>query len=224
MAVITFGLGLALLLGGGTGWAHENHHHEKCPEQIVEERPKGVNSGSCRIPEAELLSVEGKHVCFYEDLVKSKTVVISFVYTDCRLFCSLISANVAALQDALGSRAGQDVQLISVTIDPVNDKPAVLKEWSRRWKPGPGWVFLTGKKHDVDQLLKRLKVFASPTQGKKDKFGQKDKFADHPQTMIVANDRTGYCHYTSELPTPRQLLQIIDRLADEVPEDARESE
>ncbi len=218
MAVITFGLGLALLLGGGTGWAHENHHHEKCPEQIVEERPKGVDSGSCRIPEAELLSVEGKHVCFYEDLVKSKTVVISFVYTDCRLFCSLISANVAALQDALGSRAGQDVQLISVTIDPVFDTPAVLQEWSQHFEPGPGWVFLTGEKHRVNQLLKGLKVFAPPTQG------QKDKFADHPQIMIVANDRTGYCHYTNGLPTPKQLLQIIDRLADEVPEDARESE
>jgi protein SCO1/2 len=49
--------------------------------------------------------------------------------------CPIIGEGVARLQTALGDRAGRDVQLISVSTDPVTDTPEKLKAWGarRRW-------------------------------------------------------------------------------------------
>jgi protein SCO1 len=74
---------------------------------------------------------------------RGKVVAIDFIYTRCPLpdVCPRLSANFAMLQRRF---AGQDVVLVSVTVDPDFDTPAVLAEYARRWAAGPQWHFLTG--------------------------------------------------------------------------------
>jgi protein SCO1/2 len=206
-------LSLSWTLGFGNGavTAHENRPHNQGAKQIVGNFLKDIDSQSCQIPEAQLLSVKGEPVQFHEDFVKAKTVAISFVYTRCTNVCSPIAANVGVLRDILGKRVGQDVQLISISIDPKVDTPEILEKWSQPFQPGNGWVFLTGKKHRIDRLLKGLKVFTP-------------NIEDHPPIMIVANDQTGDCVYTNGLAAPEQLRQIIENLSGEAVKDGGKSE
>jgi len=87
--------------------------------------------------------------------LRGKVVAIDFIYTRCPLpdVCPRLSANFAMLQRQFHDRAGEDLALVSVTVDPDFDAPAVLADYARRWGAGPEWRFLTG---DVAALASAL--------------------------------------------------------------------
>jgi protein SCO1 len=74
-------------------------------------------------------------------------VVLTFMYTRCPLpeFCPLMDRNFVAVQRAL-AKAPQfaDVRLLSVTMDPAFDTPAVLKAHAARLQADPAtWSFIS---------------------------------------------------------------------------------
>lgn len=81
-----------------------------------------------------------------------KVIAIDFIYTRCPLpdVCPRLAASFAALQRHF---ADPDLLLLSVTVDPDYDTPAVLADYARRWSAGPRWKFLTG---DVAALAASL--------------------------------------------------------------------
>jgi protein SCO1/2 len=84
---------------------------------------------------------------------RGKVVAIDFIYTRCPLpdVCPRLSASFATLQKRF---AGRDLVLLSVTVDPEYDTPAVLAEYARRWgADSRGWRFLTG---DVARVAAEL--------------------------------------------------------------------
>jgi protein SCO1/2 len=77
------------------------------------------------------------------DEYRGKVVAVDFIYTRCPLpdVCPRLSANFAAMQRRFGDA---DVMLLSVTVDPEYDTPAVLAAYARRWGADPRhWRFLT---------------------------------------------------------------------------------
>jgi cytochrome oxidase Cu insertion factor (SCO1/SenC/PrrC family) len=88
--------------------------------------------------------------------------------------------------------------------------PERLKEWGRRFQAGPGWSLITGRKPDVDQVLKALGSFAP------------DK-RDHPSTVVIVNGATGQACRASGLATPPQLAKLMQQFpaAPPAPEAAR---
>jgi len=112
-----------------------------------------------RISDAPLLDQNGSKVRF-ADFLKGKVVVINTVFTSCPTICPVMGVHFAALTKILGSRAGREVSLISITVDPVKDTPAKLKAWSEKFHPGQGWTLLTGDPKDVESVLRGLRLFA----------------------------------------------------------------
>ena len=114
---------------------------------LPEARPKLAPGDA--LPEFRLTDQDGLTV--QPAALRGKVVAIDFIYTRCPLpdVCPRLSANFAMLQ----RRFGPDVALLSVTVDPDYDTPAVLREYARRWSAGPGWRFLTG---DVAPLAAAL--------------------------------------------------------------------
>ncbi len=87
---------------------------------------------------------------------QDKVVVASFVYTNCGDVCPTISARMQALQGRLHEEGllGSTVQLLSFTVDPNNDTPAVLRAYAERHEADPdAWRFLTGREANIEQLL-----------------------------------------------------------------------
>jgi protein SCO1/2 len=85
-----------------------------------------------------LTTHEGRAVRFYDDLLQGKTVLLHFFYTVCtaEAICPLATANLVEVQRLLGPRAGKDIFLYSITLDPENDTPGVLKSYAKAFGAG----------------------------------------------------------------------------------------
>jgi len=74
----------------------------------------------------------------------------SFFYTSCPTICWRQNLALAAVQR---ETAGSDIRLVSITCDPAQDTPAVLKTYAERLEADPArWTFLTGKLADIIRL------------------------------------------------------------------------
>ena len=155
----------------------------------AQERPWGESY----IPNSTVMTQRGKPVKFYDDLVKGKIVIISFIYTSCTDICPLTTARIAQLEEKLGDMVGREVFLISMTVDPKTDTPERLKEYAERFGAGPGWSFVTGKPEDIRAINY--------------KFGDRSGvISEHRNEIVMGNDATGEWQKDS-------VFGDIDRLA-----------
>lgn len=103
----------------------------------------------------DLIDQDGK--VFQADSLVNHVVLFNFIYTDCASVCSLQTHVLAQVLQALPVAVREQVRFVSVSIDPVNDTPARLAEFSRRLHADlAGWWFLTGNAPQIEQLTRRL--------------------------------------------------------------------
>jgi protein SCO1/2 len=107
------------------------------------------------VPNVTLINQDGKKVNFASFIDSGKPVVVDFIYTTCTTICPVLSAGFAGIRNRLGKDADA-VQLVSVSIDPENDRPEQMKHYLSMFKAGPGWDFLTGSREDIGLVLKAL--------------------------------------------------------------------
>ncbi|PYR15476.1 MAG: electron transporter SenC [Acidobacteria bacterium] len=169
-------------------------------------RPVSADSrwGANYFPNIELTTQDGKTVHFYDDLIKGKIVAIDLIYTTCQYSCPLETARLAQVQKILGDRVGKDIFFYSITIDPTNDTPAVLKAYAQKFHAGPGWTFLTGKKEDIDFLSKKLGLYSDPAA----------TLDGHTPHLLLGNEPMGQWMRNSALDNPRFLSQMIGDFLD----------
>jgi cytochrome oxidase Cu insertion factor (SCO1/SenC/PrrC family) len=185
--------------------AEPDGHAGAATEEAAAGAPPDVSGGvrgavGTNIPDVELLDQDGRKIHFYTDLVKGKTVAINFIFTTCTTICPPLGATFARVQKDLGERAGRDVQLISVSVDPATDTPERLKAWGEKFKAGPGWTLVTGAKPKVDELLRALgAATASPS--------------EHTPTVLVGNDAARQWTRAYGLARPAVLVKLIDDAA-----------
>src|SRR4051812_34913965 len=108
------------------------------------------------IPNVPVIAQDGRSLLFHDDVLKGKMSIISFIYTSCRDICPVVTARLSQLEEKLGDAVGRDYFFVSITIDPATDSPDKLKEYGKAFGVGPSWLFLTGKKEDVDLIRHRL--------------------------------------------------------------------
>jgi protein SCO1 len=149
--------------------------------------------------DVELLDQDGRKLRFYSDVLKGKTVVINALFTTCTNVCPPISRNFERIQEALGERLGKDVFLVSITVDPVTDTPAKLKEYAQRFHARSGWSFLTGKKESIDWALYKLGQYVQ------------DK-NEHKTIVIIGNEATGLWKKAFGLANAEDLIKIVEEV------------
>ena len=134
--------------------------------------------GAGYFPNLPVVTQDGKTLKFYDDVIKGKMVLISFIYTNCPDMCPLTTARISQVEDALGDMVGRDIFFISMTVDPVRDTPERLKEFAKAFDAGPGWLFLTGKPEDIKLINASL--------------GDRSRTIDeHRNEIVLGNDATG---------------------------------
>jgi protein SCO1/2 len=112
--------------------------------------------GEAWFTNAELQTHEGKTVRFYDDLMKDKIILVNFMFTECGDICPGMTQNLADVQKLLGDRVGRDIFMYSISLEPENDTPEKLKAYAETFDVGPGWLFLTGARPDIEVLRHRL--------------------------------------------------------------------
>jgi protein SCO1 len=161
--------------------------------------PEKLQLEGLDVPDVAVVNQEGQPLRFHTDLVAGKVVAINFIFTNCTTICPPLAATFGKLRTLLGERAGRDVHLISISVDPTTDTPERLKAWSQKFGPGPGWTLVTGTREDITRLLKSLGAYtASPT--------------DHPPLVLIGNGR-GQWTRAYGLAPPAKLIAAIDELA-----------
>ena len=156
--------------------------------------------GASYFPNVPLVTQDGKKVRFFDDLIKGKVVAINFVFTGCSESCSMETARLREVQDLLGDRMGKDVFFVSISIDPDNDTPEVLKQYAKKFNVGPGWTFLTGKNEDITLLREKLAIYAPPVLNGK---------SDHEVSLVVGNQATGRWMKSSPMENPQILATTL---------------
>lgn len=147
--------------------------------------------------DVELLSQDGEKVRFYTDVLKNKVVVINTFFTTCTSICPPLNRNFEKIQEALGDRLGKEVFLVSISVDPETDTPTRLKEYGRRFHARPGWLFLTGKKENVDWALYKLGQYVET----------KD---NHTSIIIIGNEPKGLWKKAMGLAKAEELIRIVE--------------
>jgi len=148
-----------------------------------------------------LMTQDNRPVRFYDDLLKDKVVLINFLFTTCKGVCSPMTANLAKVQKHLGERVGREVLMISISVDPETDTPAVLKKYADTFKVQPGWYFLTGEKKNVDWVLYKLGGYVEDKQ-------------QHNSTLIIGNVATGEWMKVLAMSNPTEIASAVTKLLD----------
>jgi protein SCO1/2 len=113
---------------------------------------------SYAIPDVVLTNQDGKKVRLKNLLESDQPVAVDFIYATCTTICPILSAGYAHLQRKLGSESAS-VHLVSITIDPENDSPPLLKEYLAKYQARPGWEFLTGSRKDIDRVMSAFDAY-----------------------------------------------------------------
>lgn len=110
------------------------------------------------IPDVTLINQDGKRVPFKKIMESNKPVVLNFIFGTCTTICPVLSAGYINLQQKLGTDSTK-VHLISISIDPENDSPKVMKDYLKRYRSKPGWDFLTGSRKDIDTVMRAFNAY-----------------------------------------------------------------
>jgi len=150
-----------------------------------------------------LVDQHGTEHRFYSDLIKHRVVIINVMFSECKDSCPRMAETFARLQDWLGPRLDKEVEMLSISVDPETDNPARLNAYAKKFNARRGWYFLTGKKENVDLVLKRLGLYVEQRQ-------------DHLNLFLIGNDRTGLWKKAFGMaPTDQTIATLNSVLQDE---------
>src|SRR3954452_710513 len=160
----------------------------------------GATWGANYFPNVPLTTQDGKTVRFYDDLLKGKRFIINLIYTECGDSCPLETARLAQVKKILGDHLGRDIWFYSLSIDPQHDTPAVLKAYAEKFHTGPGWLFLTGSKQDIELIRRKLGLHAR---------ADENGLTDHTTSVMIGNEPTGEWIKDSSLDNPQYMASIV---------------
>jgi len=150
-----------------------------------------------------LLTQHGKKVRFYSDVLKGHVVTINFMFTKCNDACPLLTQKMRQVKEGLGDLFGKPVRFVSLSVDPANDTPEAMRKFAEKNQAvHPEWIFLTGKKADLDKVMKKLGEFSETVEG-------------HSTAFLAGNTMTR--HWTKIRPDspPQAIVEHVRRLAGE---------
>lgn len=150
----------------------------------------------------KLITHEGKEVRFYTDILKDKVVLIHFFYTNCKTVAALQSKVLSDMQSLIGDRLGKDIFLVSITVDPERDTPDKVREYAKVFAARKGWIFLTGKKGNVDWINYKLGNYT-------------EKPEDHAALLLLGNLKTGHWLKASPDARAKTLAEMLLKLSEE---------
>ena len=170
------------------------------PAEVVSASAVSESPLAPSIPDVVLLDQDGRERRFYSDLLRGKLVLVNAVYTRCAGTCPMQSSIFASVQRHLKERMGREVVLLSISLEPLTDRPAKLKEFAERYRAGPGWTFLTGSRENVKTALEAMDLYSAVPE-------------EHTPICVVGNERTGVWMKLVNLASPDEIVDRIDYVA-----------
>lgn len=120
-----------------------------------------ATAAACRAPEplpvlAELppfALVERSGAALDKAALAGRPAIVDFIFTRCPASCPRLTARMKELEKRLPERS--TARLLSITVDPEHDRPEVLTRYADGWQAGPRWLFATGERAAIWELVRR---------------------------------------------------------------------
>jgi protein SCO1 len=150
------------------------------------------------VPEFQLIAQDGQP--FSSKVLAGKIWVADFIYTTCPGPCPRMTSQMREVQDAILKMP--DVKLVSFTVDPARDTPAVLAEYAKTHRASPEhWYFLTGSPVTLQKLDRD--TF---------KLGNLDATLQHSTRFVLVDRQSrirGYYDTSDSRAIPRVIQDIF---------------
>ena len=112
------------------------------------------------IPDVTLLNQHGETISLNEFLSNSEPYALNFIFTTCTTICPVMTSSFRQMQRELGDQA-DDLQVVSITIDPEYDTPAVLQAYAKKVGATRNWTFLTGTFTTIESVEKAFNAYTA---------------------------------------------------------------
>lgn len=116
--------------------------------------------GTAELPEDVIMETAFGEEYSFADLPK-KVRLVEFMYTRCPDVCPITTLEMAKLKSQLEAEGifGDQIEFMTITIDPKNDSAAVLSEYANRFEvfeDSEGWSFLRGTDENTKKIADAL--------------------------------------------------------------------
>lgn len=142
------------------GTQSETATHDCCATEAVAESASASDLRvipDASLPEIALIDQAGNRTTFAAAIAGDTPVAVDFVFTTCTTICPVMTATFARLHETLGTD-GADLRLVSISLDPEYDTPAVLRKYAETFGADERWTFLTGDLRGLTELYRRYEV------------------------------------------------------------------
>ena len=137
-----------------------------------------------------------------------KYLLVFFGYTFCPDVCPTALTTLSTTLDLLGDAADKTMPLF-ITVDPLRDTPAHLKEYVSYFHPK--LVALTGTEDQIKEVTKAYRVYSAKAQANKD--DQEDYLMDHSSiTYLIGPDGSFVEHFSHGMEPEKIAERLLTHL------------
>ncbi|WP_050009694.1 SCO family protein [Flavobacterium sp. B17] len=141
-----------------------------------------------KVPAFELTDQNNKKITDKDML--GKVYLVEFFFSKCPTICPVMNRNMRAIEDEISD---PDFGIISISIDPENDTPELLKEHAERiGAKSPNWHFLTGNRDYIGKLADQFNIYVG------DKEDESESLNHSGMIALVDKEGNIRCRYNKE--------------------------
>jgi protein SCO1 len=107
------------------------------------------------VPGLNLTMHDGRKTTL-KSLLSGRVTALQLMFTGCSATCPIQGALFSQVQERILAETG--VQLISVSIDPLNDDPRAMRTWLKRFGANERWLGATPEINQLDLWLEFLRA------------------------------------------------------------------
>jgi protein SCO1 len=158
--------------------------------------PGGLVLPRLAAPHMPLTDVSGRAITLSAQL-RGKVTAMQLMFAGCSSTCPIQGAVFAAVAQKVKA---PDVQLLSLTVDPLGDSPQALRDWLGRFGPYRFWTAGLPRVQDVDALAEFLRG-VPPNPG------------THSSRVFLFDRQARLAFRTVELPSAHHVAELLAQLA-----------
>jgi protein SCO1/2 len=168
---------------------------------------------------SEFSFIERSGQPFHSERLQQQFWIADFIFTTCQAECPVMNAEMTRIQTHYAQE--KRLKLVSFSVDPETDTPAVLKSYAEKFAADPNrWFFLTGDRQKLHQLATESFKLAVQELGNKHNHHNNAKQNTpgpflHSQKLVLVDDKfriRGYYDGTQRNEVERLIQQDLPRL------------
>ena len=163
-----------------------------------------------QVPNQAFVNQDGRAVDF-NSIRGNRAMAVTFIYTKCPIptFCPAMDRQFAEAQGLIKDKGLEGkAALLSVSFDPKNDTPAVLKQHAKKLGADPAvWAFATGDRDEIDRFASSLLLTLV-----RGEAANPDEIGHTLRTTVVDRDGKISKSYSGAEWSPAELVAELERL------------